>query len=64
MKMSSWLVSTKSKKDTIGLMLLSDICSLDDHTRFGPNTTARFEAVILLRSLQSITLTKEARRTC
>lgn len=39
----------------IWVMELREACSLRDQRRFGPNTMAKLEEVILFRSLRSIT---------
>jgi hypothetical protein len=40
----------------MGAIAAKDNFEFSDHSKFGPNTTARFEDVILFRSDLSITL--------
>ena len=55
MNMASCFESRKSVKALMGPMLESEMLWSADHVRFGPNTTARLDEVILFRQLRSIT---------
>lgn len=55
----SWLASKNSVKLLIGPSDISETCSFFDQMRFGPKTMARLNAVILFRSLLSITYTEK-----
>ncbi len=54
-KMASWLASMKSVKELMVPMLAREMLWSLDQVRFGPNTTARLDDVILFRQLRSIT---------
>lgn len=64
MKICSWLRNRNSVKLFIAVIESNDESNvwfvLFDHKRFGPNTMAKFDAVILLNSEWSITLTKNS----
>lgn len=58
MNISFWCTKRNCVNIFIGPMAAKDIDTSSDHTKFGPNTIAKFCAFILFRSDLSVTCKK------